>query len=131
MIENIWCILCKDVITDSETGLVSYINCLEEIQTVKLPVVVPGFSIGTLWMKTTDSVEILSFRMRYILPSGKEKKPIEFNNIEMKVKKHRLNLVLQELKIEEEGIHRFVVEYLVDEKWVRVKELFFEVKVKK
>lgn len=51
MIENVWCILCKEIIQDSRTKLISYMNCFEELATRKLPGIAPPFSIGTSWRK--------------------------------------------------------------------------------
>jgi len=130
MIENVWCILCKDVITDSKTNLVSYLNCFEGITVLKLPGNLLPFAIGTLWIKTSEEEKILKVRIRSLAPSGEEK-PLEAKDMVMKTKRHRFNLVIEGFPIKEEGTYKFIVELFQGEKWEFIKELKLDVNIGK
>jgi len=131
MIENVWCVLCKDIVTDSQTNLISYLNCFEGISVSKLPGNLLPFSIGTLWIKDSDEVEVLKVRVRSFTPSGTEKELFESQDMEMKKKKHRFNLVIEGFSVNEEGTYKFMVEYYNKEKWEVVKKLQLGVNISK
>lgn len=131
MFENIYNIICKEIIEDKRTNLSTYLNAFEEIITSKLPGNLPPFSIGTLWRKTSDQPEFLKIRIRFQEPNGSERVLIETQSMEVKNRSHRLNLILEGFPIGGEGIHKFLIELSVDKEWVLTKELLLEVKLGK
>lgn len=49
--------------------------------------------------------------------------------VEMNKKSHKLNLLMEGMPITHEGIHRFIIEFFNEERWILVKELNFNVKL--
>jgi len=81
MLENIWNVICKDVITDQQTNSVSYLNCLEEVILPKIPLALPSFNIGTLWQNKSDAPEIIKVKIDIKTPSGNRKTLLETDDI--------------------------------------------------
>jgi len=129
MIENVHCIICKDIVQDSRTQLVSYINSFDEMATKKLPGNAPPFSLGTLWRRTTEQVESFKIKISLLDPSGSQRVLLESQNIEMKNRSHRLNLLLEGLPISQEGKYKFIIELFNGENWVSVKELVLVIRI--
>lgn len=129
MVENVWCILCKEIVEDSRTHLMSYINCFEEMVTKKLPGNAPPFGIGTLWRRTTEDIDIFKVKISLSDPSGNKKVILESQDIEMKKKSHRLNLLLEGLSISQEGKHKFIIELFNEGNWIVVKELHLNIRI--
>jgi hypothetical protein len=131
MVENVFCILCKDILEDSRTRLVSYINCFEEMVTKKLPGNAPPFCIGTLWRKTTEGIENFKVKISLSDSSGTQRVLLESQDIAMKDKSHRLNLLLEGLPVTQEGKHKFIIELLYGGNWVLIKELYLTIRIER
>ena len=127
MIENIWSIVCADIITDNRTNLVSYINCLEELSVPKLPVVVPLISVGTLWEKS-DEDDNLTIKVNLESPAGSKKELFKSESLKMEKKRHRVNVEIGGLTFEETGIYNFIIEYLNKKEWKVAKKIPIHIK---
>ena len=124
----LWCVLCSRIITDSATNSTSYIDCLEEIQAIKLPANIPNCSIGSLWEKSqSDSEEGLKVRVFVEHPSGKSEQLIETDNLKLSKERHRLNFTLDGFLINEEGKYSFKLERWFGGKWDCAAELTFRI----
>jgi hypothetical protein len=122
MINNIWSIVCANIIIDSRTNLVSYINCLEELSTPKLPVIVPMISIGTLWERSAEG-EDLAVRISLETPSGTRKEIFKNENMVMEKMRHRVNIEIGGLAFEEAGTYNFIIENLDKKSWKAAKRI--------
>ncbi len=127
MIKNLWSILCQTVITDERTKSVSYINVIENVIVNKIPFRFLAVSLGTLWTKTTHEDERLKVRIKFVSPSNDEKILIEADPIVLKLKNHRLNILMDGLLIEKEGLYKFVIENLVGDQWKLANEILLDV----
>ena len=97
--------------------------------TKKLPGNAPPFCIGTLWRKTTDNIENFKVKISLLDPSGSQRVILESQNIEMKDKSHRLNLLLEGLPFNQEGKYKFIIELFCGGNWVLIKELYLNIKI--
>lgn len=129
MIRHIWTILARTIITDKETNLISYVNCIEEITTKNLPATLPTIGIGTLWEKDSNQAELLKLRISLIYPSGKSKEILKTEDISMVKIRHRLNILAGNLIVEEEGKHNIQVEILYNNNWDVVSKVPFFVNI--
>jgi len=129
MIRHVISMICKDIIVDQTTNLVSYINCLEELTTVKLPIKV-NFQVGTLWEKDTNDKEVLKMKIILEAPSKKRDKVFESKDMEMHKKRHRVNIFVNGINVEEEGIYTIIIEHLTNDRWQTDNKINLEVKHK-
>ncbi|MCK9594217.1 MAG: hypothetical protein PHH68_01030 [Candidatus Omnitrophica bacterium] len=131
MIKNIWTVLASNIITDKETNMVSYVNCIEIVITKGLPAKMPTIGIGTLWEKETDQDNSLMVKITLISPSGKIKDVFKTDSIPLPVRRHRLNIIAGNLVAEEEGEYKIRVEVMGLDKWIIANEVPFVVTVRK
>jgi len=131
MIKNTRMVICQSIVTDKETNLVSYLNCLEEVRAIKFPIRLASISLGMLWDKTSKKEITLKVRVNIENPSGIQKQLGEIKNV-IKKTRHRLHVVMDGLAIEQEGIYKFFVEYFEGGKWKKTDFVPLEViKIKK
>lgn len=130
MIRHIWTILAKDIITDNDTQLMSYINCIEEIVTNRLPAPLPSIGIGTVWEKDSDAEDNLKVKVFLVTPSGSSKLIIETQVIKVTTKRYRLNIIAGNLLVEEEGCYKIKVERLNGENWDFIVDIPFTIRLK-
>lgn len=131
MVKHIWTVLAGNIITDRQTNLMSYINCIEEIVTTKLPVQLPVIGIGTIWEKDSDKDESLNLKISLVFPSGNVKDIFKSSNIVMTKKRHRLNIITGRWEINEEGVYKIKIEILENDGWATANEVPFMVQFKK
>jgi len=117
MLENIWNVICKDVITDQQTNSVSYLNCLEEVILPKIPLALPSFNIGTLWQNKSDAPEIIKVKIDIKTPSGNRKTLLETDDINFLKKRHRINFLFPGIEATEYGLHEFYIGLFYDGEW--------------
>ena len=116
MIFPIWSVICSIILTDRFTNSVSYIQCLEQISTKDLPQELPYLVIGSLWERDSEAKEHFKFRIVLEKPSG-SKKTVFDDKTTMEKKRHRLNVNLSGLEIEEPGRHIFHIDYNQGKRW--------------
>ena len=117
MIRNIFSILCREAITDQETNSVSYIHCIEEGATLKLPTIIPSVFLGTLWEKVGDDEILYSVRVVLASPSGKERLLLQTKELVFNRSRQRLHFKLDKLNINEFGRHEIRVYFRVKGTW--------------
>ncbi|MCK4376006.1 MAG: hypothetical protein KAX19_11770 [Candidatus Brocadiae bacterium] len=127
MATHIWCILCMDVITDQQTNLVSYINCLERVQTTELPFPLLPCWMGTLWTRNGEASEALQFKIVLVSPKGKKKVVFQSDEITLDKQNTRVNVHLTGQPIEEEGTHYFQIHQKGPKRWKKVAQIPFPV----
>jgi hypothetical protein len=126
----IWSVICNRIITDQKTNTVSYIDCIEEVQTPNFPAIMANCSIGTLWKKEAAGEENLKARVYIDYPSGKSEQLIETEIIQVLKPHHRLSFQLDGFPLKEEGLHLFRIELSISDKWKPISEVGFTVKSK-
>ncbi|MBU1044538.1 MAG: hypothetical protein KJ915_09125 [Candidatus Omnitrophica bacterium] len=117
MVTNILCVICKDIIEDKETKMVSYINCIERVGSDKFPANLPSVSLGTAWIKDSNVEEKFKLRVKLLFPDNEEKVLLETPDNIIKGDRHRVNFVISGFPLKKEGQHRLVVEKLGQNSW--------------
>jgi len=117
MIRNVWAVLCRDIITDQESNAVTYIRCIEEGVASSLPVHIGPVFVGTLWEKTGEEPEPVSFRLILISPDRKGQVVLQTRPVILDRPWHRLQFRLNVLHLADYGMHALLVEFNRDEKW--------------
>ena len=127
MIEHIWTIPCRYILTDKTTNAPSYIGIIEGGASVKFPAKFPPLSMATTWRKTSTEAEILEVRVLLEGPSKQKRVVMATDPITMEKQTHRLNLSCG-LDVKEPGTHYLITQLKKDGKrWVTVSRLPFEI----
>ena len=130
MINHIWSILCERVSIDKETNLISYLTCIEEITADKMPAIHQLLVFGSLWQTDQPKKDTLSFRLSLISPLGKEKILVESDPQLIDKERHRTNIILNGIPLEQVGKYIFKLQMKTEEKWKTVSELPLKITVK-
>jgi hypothetical protein len=117
MAAHIWSVLCMFVLTDSQTNSVSYINALETIAAPVFPALLPPAAIGTMWQRNSDEEETLTVRLKLLGPGGAERTLLHSTSFTMRTPRHRFNISLQPINLDEPGRYQFIVEYEDANRW--------------
>lgn len=123
MIRNVWSVLCRDIITDQETNSVSYVRCIEEGTASSLPVRIGPVFLGTLWEKTEQEDQEVSFRVILEEPNEIARSLLETKPITLNRPRHRLHFRLNALNVTEFGTYTIVVEFNPDHEWQEANRL--------
>lgn len=121
-----WALTCQRVLIDKETNTVSYIEAVEGMTVPELPISVPPFSVATLWEKEGDKDRLL-VRFRILKPDKKKLLEFKSKNLAMKSKRHRFNLRLQDLVIEQVGTYTILVDQRRGNRWRKVATMYIDV----
>lgn len=124
-------VLCQQVLTDTETSAVSYINVLEDVvvASAALPVRLPPIGLGCSWMADADGPDTINVRVRACFPDG-ESGIYEVDPIPMDARRQRHNLTLLGVVARSEGDVVFQVEAPgPDGQWAPVAVLPLTIKV--
>jgi hypothetical protein len=126
MIEHMWTIPCRFILTDKGTNSASYIGIIERGASAKYPVKFPALSIATEWRKTSAEPEILHVRVILEGPSKQKSVLVTPNPITMEKQFHRLDLSC-ELNVEEPGTQYLMTQVKNENKrWVTVSRIALE-----
>lgn len=128
MSRHLWSVLCQSVITDRETNSVSYINSIEEITAVQLPVRLPLVFVGTLWQKD-DKGSDLEVRVRILAPDGRDIRETTFGPQPFRQLRWRLNFGFEGAQLEGVGEYSFVIEHKIAKEWSEATRLPLAVKL--
>ena len=126
MIKNILTVICQSIITDKETNLVSYLNCIEQIKSPQFPIRLPFVSLGMLWQKTEEKSLTLKVRIKLLSPDNKEKTIGEMKS-DMNNPRQRQHIVMNGLPIECPGKYIFIVENYTSNKWKQATSVSLDV----
>jgi hypothetical protein len=123
MIKPIWTVLCERISIDRETNLVSYLTCIEDITTARLPAIHPRISIGSLWQTDAPGRDVLRFKVVLVSPEGEEKTLLESEDYVLEMERHRANINLFGIAFEQAGTYGFKLMYKQKEKWSTAAEI--------
>lgn len=123
MISNVWSVLCRDIITDQETNSISYLRCIEEGSAASLPVVIGPLFLGTLWEKTGQEKEAITFRITLQTPDKASQNLMQTKPVFLDRPRHRLNFRINSLNIDSFGTYHVVVEYNQGQEWIQASRL--------
>ncbi len=118
MINHLYSFLCEKVITDKMTQMASYINIIPGGAVDVLPKNMPSLWIATCWLCTGPPLEEFKVRVNFRYPSGKSKLILDLlvkdpKDDPSEIRRHMVNLYIDQFKVEEEGLHFFEVDYKV------------------
>jgi hypothetical protein len=112
MIRNVWSVMCSIVLSDKETGSVSYIRCVEYGGSPVIPAVFPMLVVGTMWEKVdNDRSENMSVRIVFVTPSKVEATVFLVDDVEVNLPLQKMNFHLPGVQTVEFGRHELRVEY--------------------
>lgn len=123
MIKHVWSVVCTEVLTAQETNSVSYINCIERIQTSELPCVLPPFWLTTLWTRQAPESELLRVKVLLVDPDGKKRAVFESEEVTVDKQNVRVNIRVVGLTVGSEGTHNLRVQQRRENRWRRVADL--------
>lgn len=117
MAEFLWGVICEDIILDADTGQISYLKVLENIQPEELPIELPRIYLGAIWRREEQGEEI-RVRMRVLNPDGDEIATTEEGTFRFDEEKWwRTRFTLGNLPVKQSGTLRFRIEQFVDGEW--------------
>ena len=125
MINHVWSLLCQHTLTDKDTNIVSIQCILEQVVIFASPI--PGgvlpihAELTSLWVRgKINDPESGQYRVTFSTPSDKTtivaEPPIDLS----KVERLRSRIIFEQLPIEEEGRHLFIVELKKNGEWLVV-----------
>lgn len=127
MAKLVWALLCRRIIIDQQTNLVSYVDALDAVAIPEFPFKAPPVLVGTLWQR--EGEKNLEMRVQVYAPSGAqlvtfEASPLEF---EPAHKRARMNAGVAGFEIAGPGRYQFGIETREKGKWVEVHRVPFDV----
>ena len=111
MINNVWTVLCRDIITDQESNSVTYVRCIEEGTASALPVKIGPVFLGTLWHKEGHEVETAQFRVIKQQPGGKKEPLLQTKHLTFDKPRHRLHFRINTLELVSYGTYYILLEF--------------------
>jgi len=123
--------LCEAVITDATTNLISYINVLHGVTCASLPVILDRpIVLASTWEREEDG-EKFELQVCVRTPNGKVLKPTEqMGPLVMEAPRHRVNISLGPLNLEQVGTYAFELRVKKKDRWRKVKAVSLEVERK-
>jgi len=118
MAKLLWALACQRVIVDQQTNTASYIDVIEEMNTPEFPVDAPPFFLGTLWEREDDG-ESLEMRIRVKVPGGETVASFTPDPAPMELLRYRFNILIEGLKVQQEGQCLLVVDQRKGDRWRR------------
>lgn len=120
MAKLIWALLCRRIILDRETNLVSYVDAVDGMSLPKFPLPAPLFFVGTTWARGDD--DKLEMNVVVYGPNGRrideaEADPLTF---ERQHKRGRMNVGIGGFSIDGPGRYAFAIETRLKGRWVEV-----------
>jgi hypothetical protein len=124
MIKHIWSVLSERISVDQKTGLVSYLSCMEGLNTPLIPANVYSLSLGSRWFNSGSEKLSLNIKIIVIKPDGKETISSEVLSQEILPKSnHRTFFVLDGISFDSYGIYHFQVHQQIGKKFQLVAEI--------
>lgn len=104
--------MCSIVLTDKETGSVSYIRCVEYGGSPVIPATFPMLVVGTMWEKLdSDRSETMAVRIVFVSPLKAESTVFLVDDVEINLPLQKFNFHLPGVQTNEFGRHELRVEY--------------------
>ena len=123
----VWAVICQRILHDQNTNFLSYIDAMDGVALPTFPVVAPMLFVGTLWQLKDDPK--FGVRVCAYAPDGSlllESNPF-IPEIPLEQKRYRVNVGLTGLPLSGPGLYTFGVENLVNDQWVEVTRIPFDV----
>ena len=113
MIKLLHSLICTDLLVDQVTKRSSYINIITDGRTQSLPTNMPSMYVATSWYAEGKSLGSFQIRITFISPSGEKKELLndEIKDQDGKHRRYQLNLLINSLPVDEEGMHYFFIEH--------------------
>jgi len=116
-----WGLLCRRVIVDLESNLISYIDAVEAFGSQTFPFPCPPIFVGTAWERDGKEAGI-ELRAIVYSPNGQqinvtEASPLVFGEHHLR---GRVNLLLYGFAVPEPGTYKISLEHKVGSEWQRV-----------
>jgi hypothetical protein len=120
MAKLIWALLCRRIILDRETNLVSYVDALDGLSIVKFPAASPTVFVGTSWLRGDE--ERLEMNVVIYGPDGSRLDAVEADPIvfEPQHNRGRMNIVISSFPITSPGTYHLAIETKAKSKWQEV-----------
>lgn len=127
MAKLVWALLCRRIIIDHQTNLVSYVDALDAVTVKEFPFKAPPVLVGTVWQR--EGEKKLEMRVQVYTPSEEnllsfEASPLEFGPEHTRA---RMNAGVAGFEIAGPGRYQFGIETREKGKWVEVHRVPFDV----
>ncbi len=123
---------CQQIIQDTNTNSMSYINALEGLRSTTADITLPAVYIGLRWIKNEaqDKGEVsIAARLSVIDPDGMPVRDAVLFEITMTKRRHRHNVVLRNLSLKNQGDYKIIVEQKDNDDWLKVGESIITLEV--
>lgn len=124
-----WALMCRRLLIDGPTNLVSYIDAVEGFGLPQFPFPCPPLVVGTLWDRENASEPGIQMRAIVRSPSGEiltaEEAPALL--FEPQHTRGRVNLALQGFLLPAPGRYTITLEHKSGTEWREVYQLWFDV----
>ncbi len=113
MIKLLHSLICTDLLVDQVTKRSSYINIITDGRTTSLPTNMPSMYVATNWYAEGRSIGAFQVKITFVSPSGEKKELLndEIKDQDSKHRRYQLNLLINSLPVNEEGMHYFFIEH--------------------
>lgn len=128
MFKHVWSVLCERVSVDQNTNLVSHLTCVEGVDTVQLPFLLPVLTYASRWYKDDDSEKSLKAKLVLVAPDSSETTLAE-GELKTSLRNQRLNIFFAGLTISQNGIYKFKLLQENEGHYLIVHEMPFGVKL--
>jgi len=109
-------VMCQRIITDTETGSVSYIDVLEQATVPKIPFMLPPVCLGAIWASDTEG-ETIEVRYQIKSPAGHVVQKYPPDIIKFTRKRHRHNVTIFGVIVTETGDYSFQYQIKSVDRW--------------
>lgn len=124
MAKLIWAVLCRRVLQDAPTNLMSYIDTVDALAASQFPVPAPGLVVGTLWSREGDEPSI-EVQVRVLSPDGAQLGDVSgaVLPLEPQHQRGRVNVGLAGFPMNGPGRIEYVIEIRKGEEWIEAGRL--------
>lgn len=121
---------CQQIIQDSHTNMMSYINILEGLRVKASEVTLPPIFFGLRWVRDISENDTqFEAQLKVIDPEGKQISDVEPFKIKMNRRWHRQNVVIHNLNFKIPGDYKIIVEQKDNSDWSIVGETIISLEV--
>ena len=107
MIRLAFALIAKGLSVDREKNTLSIFEVLEQVNTTRLPAIIPEFCLVALFERAAEDVEDMVATFDFVLPSGGREALGEVDVLFQGKKRNRLSWKIRGFPIKERGIYKF------------------------